>query len=75
MNWISIKDKLPEEGSYTVAILFDEPFFGTTTSGNKGAAYYDHESGKWISPITGGRLITIEVHNVTHWMPLPEPPN
>lgn len=72
-QWIAVEDQLPGEDVMTVAIVYNNPFFGTMTQ-ERGAAYYSGEDKKWYSELTGGRLITIEVHNVTHWQPLPEPP-
>lgn len=72
-QWIPVSERLPDEGAWTMAIVFNNPFFGGMTQ-ERGAARYSHEDKKWYSELTGGRLITIEVHNVTHWQPLPELP-
>lgn len=61
-KWISVKDKLPEkEGEY---IAFDgESVFG---------AYYEIDTSgtRWTDPVE-----MYGEFEVTHWMPLPEPPN
>lgn len=59
MEWISVKDKLPEK--QTRVLLFDNCGFGILT-GRIGSAgwYLEGDLDKYA--------------NVTHWMPLPEPP-
>jgi len=71
MEWISVKDKLPKEEYKT----------------NSMGSYYFSEKllvkqGKrkikcWFKP-RNGRFYSVaganEVVNITHWMPLPEPP-
>ena len=70
MNWTQITDNLPEEG--TAVIVWDGekviddctfmPWGGCTEFDWQVHAYgYDNDS--------------YTVENVTHWMPLPEPPN
>ena len=60
MEWISVKDRLPERLDVVIV--------------QGGIAYYLPDEEAWMT-ITGerwpGRPI---VWNVTHWMPLPEPP-
>lgn len=68
-EWISVKDELPEKrGTYIVMTAFErKPYkvmtmdFEIETSINKETQKY-----KWY-----GKLSPLEV---THWMPLPEPP-
>jgi len=72
-NWIPVSEKLPDEDAWIVAIVFNNPFFGIMTP-ERGAARYSHEYKKWYSELTGGRFMTIEVYNVTHWQLLPELP-
>lgn len=59
MEWISVKDKLPEK--QTRVLLFDNGGFGVIT-GRIGSAgwYLEGDLDKYA--------------NVTHWMPLPETP-
>lgn len=62
MEWISVKDKLPESGKrYLVQII--EPYFGT-----KMIDILRYDSSDWV--YDGMPVLA----NVTHWMPLPEPP-
>jgi len=57
MEWISIKDKLPEINEEV--LVMDRDFMDF--------AYYNSE-GQWID------REFIDLDDVTHWMPLPEPP-
>lgn len=59
MKWISVKDKLPEK--QTRVLLFDNGGFGILTGRIGSAGWY----------LEGG---LDEFANITHWMPLPEPP-
>ncbi len=78
-DWISVKDRLPEKkDSYLVVEdLFGdkiEKICGFTKNlsdvsfvdfdGNTNPGWYDYDS----------EYGYFEVQNVTHWMPLPEPP-
>lgn len=66
MEWISVKDRLPDEH---VLFNFEEPFFGTVTL-EQNVGYYDEESDSWYFAINDHKVKT----KVTHWMPLPESP-
>lgn len=76
MNWISVKDRLPEKGP--VLICFLEPFFGKFSK-EIGIGYYDSPS-DYENPEdgTGWRFWNpdriVLGGGVTHWKPLPEPP-
>ena len=61
MKWISVKDRLPE---FHVDILF---YAGKKDGTLKGRFY--RKSHKFIS--NGNKFHKVDV---THWMPLPEPP-
>ena len=55
-GWISVKDRLPEEGTWV--LVWEK----------QGFAYTDElTSGGWKIGADNGAIIT-------HWMPLPEPP-
>ena len=74
MEWIACKEQLPEELVYVLAC---------TDLGERKIAYYEtfeeyvfeggfnhfKESSRWRSQ--GGTFMRYEI---THWMPLPEPP-
>lgn len=59
MEWISVEDRLPE--NKVRVLLFDNEGFGVV-SGRLIASVWYLESEKDLNS------------NVTHWMPLPEPP-
>ena len=62
-EWISVDDRLPEAGGYVVCIAKRNPFSRfmpmVARIGKNG----------WVNPITEQYI-----SEVTHWMPLPEPP-
>lgn len=61
MEWIDVKDRLPEHTTYVlIHFIYDGESYV-----DKGAYYPD---GKWID-------CDYDYVNVTHWMPLPKPPN
>ncbi|MBR5202681.1 MAG: DUF551 domain-containing protein [Clostridia bacterium] len=59
-EWISVKDRLPEEGIDVLVYDDDTDMFFI--------AWYDETLDKWLNA-DNGRLF-----GVTHWMPLPNPP-
>lgn len=60
MEWISVKDELPESKRYG----FSEWVLASTGNTQMEIARYDYELKKWFPKSL----------NFTHWMPLPEPP-
>lgn len=61
-EWISVKERLPEDsGGVNLC----------TRSGIVGTGFYDKYTKNWVQYYSGGALCV----DVTHWMPLPEPPN
>jgi hypothetical protein len=60
MEWISVKDRLPEKEDDVLAYEFRGDISISYISGND---WRNLESG-WI----------LDESHVTHWMPLPEPP-
>ena len=81
-QWISVKDRLPEDGTGWLTVYGSIPnlrFF-------VGPGYYDFAKKEWLSRFLNYRartdaanLVTDQIEylpfeQVTHWMPLPEPP-
>lgn len=64
-KWISVKDRLPEDvkdkEGYFINYLVYSPEYGSVDIAN-----YIQEADMWV-------CLGVPV-NVTHWMPLPEPP-
>ncbi len=62
-EWISVKDRLPEVGEYVICIAKRNPFsmFMPMVARIK--------KNGWVNPITEQYI-----SEVTHWMPLPQPP-
>ena len=63
-EWISVKDGLPREGE-------DVLVFGYWHEKFQPLMCYlsPHRKGEWFTTVAGQ-----QVYEVTHWMPLPEPP-
>ena len=62
-EWISVKDMLPEAGGYVVCIAKRNPFSRFMPMVAR------IEKNGWVNPITEQYI-----SEVTHWMPMPEPP-
>ena len=62
-EWISVDDRLPDVGGYVVCIAKRNPFSRFMPMVAR------IEKNGWVNPITEGYI-----SEVTHWMPLPEPP-
>ena len=60
MQWVSVKDRLPEK--FKNVMIFKEGLWD-----EPGIGYYADEI--WYAWLEG-----IGQTNITHWMPLPEPP-
>lgn len=73
-KWISVKERLPEKMEYYVCMMGVEPDMGTRI---EICFYAIREEGSMAVEKTGWgvpRLYPWATHEVTHWMPLPEPP-
>ena len=62
-EWISVNDRLPEAGGYVVCIAKRNPFSRFMPMVAR------IEKNGWVNPITEQYI-----SEVTHWMPLPNPP-
>lgn len=62
-EWISVNDRLPEVGGYVVCIAKRNPFSRFMPMVER------IEKNGWVNPITEQYI-----SEVTHWMPLPQPP-
>ena len=62
-EWISVKDRLPEAGGYVACIAKRNPFSRFMPMVAR------IEKNGWVNPIAEQYI-----SEVTHWMPLPEPP-
>ena len=76
-KWISVKDRLPSESYGTVLVCHadkfpyndTEPFVNAMHDRRIVIGSYSEHTGTWYCNM-GGIL-----HDITNWMPLPEPPN
>ena len=62
-EWVSVDDEFPEVGGYVVCIAKRNPFSRFMPMVAR------IEKNGWVNPITEQYI-----SEVTHWMPLPEPP-
>ena len=62
-EWIAVKDRLPEAGGYVVCIAKRNPFSRFMPMVAR------IEKNGWVNPITEQYIL-----EVTHWMPIPQPP-
>lgn len=62
-EWISVNDRLPEDGGYVVCIAKRNPFSRFMPMVAR------IEKNGWVNPITEQYI-----SEVTHWMPIPQPP-
>ena len=62
-EWVSVKDMLPEAGGYVVCIAKRNPFSRFIPMVAR------IEKNGWVNPITEQYI-----SEVTHWMPMPNPP-
>jgi len=65
-EWISVKDKLPQTGQIVVAWL---------QAHNEPCCVRFEKDYIWLELVEVDREDCFRVDRVTHWMPLPEPPN
>ena len=79
MKWISVEDRLPTHSDSVFIwpqVDWDEVegrFTGEYHSSKFKRGNREHEAG-WYAETTDGYRSYMEFINVTHWMPLPEPP-
>ena len=62
-EWVSVKDMMPEAGGYVVCIAKRNPFSRFMPMVAR------IEKNGWVNPITEQYI-----SEVTHWMPIPQPP-
>ena len=69
-QWISVDDRLPDEGEWVIGATYIlEPITGKSKRISK-ELFFDGENEDGIHWLCDGDW----PHAVTHWMPLPEPP-
>ncbi len=70
MEWISVEERLPETGEEVIVFIagFEEDGSLASYSVREGVLFGTHPNGWWQG------LFLITEFLVTHWMPLPGPP-
>jgi hypothetical protein len=77
-GWISVRDKLPEDGHTVLVVGKEEIHYGRGPEDTIiGVGYYDQNDKNWCGTGAGGYEFDWDINykTITHWMPLPEPPN
>jgi len=74
-DWISVEDRMPEFDSVTlvsfVNVLGDDTYTTASYVNLKYCAHHNKRTPTWYVHISSGHVLK----TVTHWQPLPEPPN
>lgn len=81
MTWISVEDRLPEEGDVVLVIAARFVLTDGVTAWSQKLEYIDRD---WRAVVTFHDVKGSPIHHqpgpvvvaqeITHWMPLPEPP-
>lgn len=66
MEWISVEDRLPQNFEHVLAYAIENEDFPFLDARFFEASHYN---GRWTECVDTCLI------DVTHWMPLPEPPN
>jgi hypothetical protein len=72
VEWISVKDKLPEESSVTPVLVHGPALARQVRGGIVGYGVYSEKLDEW--KILGSINSPFRIREVTHWAPMPEPP-
>ena len=68
LEWISVKDRLPEEGIYVLA-------WDGNHARDNGDPYYEIAAYRTFGHGSFFVCPPYCLNNITHWMPLPKPPS
>jgi len=73
-QWISVKDRLPEEGVWVLGYysIYENDIYDVGVV--KRFVHTWAEANIWLTNHKDGPLTYEEVDSITHWMPLPAPP-
>jgi hypothetical protein len=67
MKWINVKEKMPDRGDFVIGVITERGNLVTEVTFWNGIWYFADD-------YCGGDTTEIVQCQVTHWMPLPEPP-
>jgi len=73
MQWISVKDRLPEDDLYVLVYFGKKPWLNFWTTDNRAIGCRNNAENRDISEWCVYKD-TPTHDEVTHWMPLPQPP-
>lgn len=70
-EWISVEERLPR---YNDKVLVYRPTMGEKILADTYKGYYNEDTGDWEEGWVNFGQNLIGMNVITHWMPLPEPP-
>lgn len=73
MNWINVKDRLPNEDDGDV-LCWSVKFGDESRSASSHHIILCYNEGKWVTDLDIDYETNPDYHWITHWMLLPEPP-
>ncbi len=74
-GWISVKERLPEDGKFVFVWLCSGWLLGGEHGYDCSAyGYYSRKENRWVIWNPGRTGDKVKVDTVTHWRPFPEPP-
>lgn len=72
MKWISVEDELPDLGKFVLVCSANhQTVFTATLEHSQNPYFEDNEEGYFWE---GRNLTSLALADISHWMPLPEPP-
>lgn len=71
-EWIKCSERLPEE--YVIVICYAKHYDDENFSVRPGWCWKQDDKHKWVTSVIGTNGVDGQIDEVTHWMPLPSPP-
>lgn len=72
MEWISVKDKLPDHKE--IVLCIGDGHRASMAEYQQGYKRHQGMFARYVDQVPEDRILLIYYNKVTHWMPLPNPP-